>query len=99
MGKYVEYIKEIGDLTDEVVDLTHENRRLKAKLKQQYKRAKLAEYAQERYSQDIQRAIDRFHDAERKIQTVKASRDQTEQIGRRLFAMLEHALEIKAKGI
>ena len=76
-----------------------ENRKLKRQLKAQYKRAKLAEYAQERYSQDLQRAIDRFHDAEREIQAVKASRDQTEQIGRRLFVMLEHALESKAKGI
>ena len=74
--------------------LTEENRKLKRQLKAQYKRAKLAEEAQERYSQDLQGAIDRFHDAEREIQAAKSAHTHTEQIGRRLFVMLEHALQL-----
>ena len=72
---------------DEIDRLSEENRRLKAKLKQQYKRAKLAEEACDIHFENL-------HTARRDLEAAKSAHTHTEQIGRRLFVMLEHALQL-----
>ena len=72
---------------DEIDRLSEENRRLKAKLKQQYKRAKLAEEVGEQW----QIKAGEFED---RLEASLSAHSQTEQIGRRLFVMLEHALQL-----
>ena len=66
--------------------------KLKRQLKAQYKRAKLAEEVAEQW----QIKAGEFED---RLEASLSAHKQTEQIGRRLFVMLEHALESKAKGI
>ena len=72
--------------------LTAENRKLKQQLKQQYKRAKTAEEVGEQW----QIKAGEFEDH---LEASLNAHKRTEQIGFRLFTMLEHALESKAKGI
>jgi len=66
--------------------------KLKRQLKAQYKRAKLSEEVAEQW----QIKAGEFED---RLDASLSAHKQTEQIGRRLFVMLEHALESKAKGI
>ena len=84
-GKYVEFVREINRLTDD-------NKDLRRKLKQQYKRAKLAEEC----VITSEFALDK---CECELQLALAAKADLEQHNHRLFVMLEHALEIKAKGI
>ena len=77
---------------DEIDRLSEENRKLKRQLKAQYKRAKLAEEVAREYGDIRQGEI-------AKMISLGNARDNAEQHARRLFVMLEHALEIKAKGI
>ena len=72
---------------DEIDRVTAENRKLKRQLKQQYKRAKLSEEVAEQW----QIKAGEFED---RLEASLSAHSQTEQIGRRLFVMLEHALQL-----
>ena len=67
--------------------ITTENRKLKRQLKAQYKRAKLAEEVGEQW----QIKAGEFED---RLEASLSAHSQTEQIGLRLFVMLEHALQL-----
>ena len=84
-------------LVTQIEKLTAENRELGAKLKQQYKRAKAAEDWGKEWQAEANILECLMNETKLQLETALAARDSTQDHKRRLFVMLENALELATK--